>query len=96
MVSMFKYSRDDYFAVASAHDLWGYLSFSGRWKKFRKNNQICKNDPDATVLDCCGANHCLYLLILDIAEEIGGYTSLIDTINESFLAAQLACEKAGL
>jgi hypothetical protein len=93
---MSKYTKDDYFAVASALDLWGYLLFSGGCREFRKNNQVCKNDPDATVLDCCGAKHCLYLVALDTTEEIEGHTFPVDYRNRSFLAAQLACEKAGL
>jgi len=90
-----KYTKDDYFAAASAHDLWAYLSFSyKRWAEFRENNPTCKNDPDFSVLDCCETEYTPYLLILDKAQEIGGFQN--DWLNEAYLSAQIGCEKAGL
>ena len=75
-----KITQEEWFAAASAHDLWGayYLNpmlFGG----------LVKN-----VNGTCEASIVIYSLLLDEAEIDG------DLADLSFLAAQIGCEKAGL
>ena len=79
---MAKCTKNDYFAAASAHDLWACV--------------FNKNDPytGANVLDVCGANHDCYLEFLSL--EIYNQYQNECLANKSFIIVQLACEKAGL
>ena len=75
-----RYTKDDWFAAASAHDLWG-------------SSYLLHYPYVGLGTDICGASYDLYLKLLDAAEVITGIT---DNPNHSFIAAQLGCEKAGL
>ena len=79
---MTKYTKDDYFAAASTHDLWTCI-FNGDAPYTGEN-----------VLDICGANHDCYLECM--SPEIYDQYRNECLANRSFIIVQLACEKAGL
>lgn len=80
-----KYTKNDYFAAASAHDLWGFLFES------------CTPFAGKNVVQECGASLDCYIALLDEAEgPFGGKFTLGKFPNKSYVAAQLGCEKAGL
>ena len=82
-------SKEDWFAAASAHDLWGATY---------QNPMLFGGFAGQNVNESCEANDRNYSLLLDEAEKaFYPYVAEVDDLgNLSFLAAQIGCEKAGL
>jgi hypothetical protein len=80
---MTKYTQDDYFAAASAHDLWTCI--------FNHNIPY----SGINVVDACGAKLECYMDLMDKNEF---YLQYLDEgmADYSFILVQLGCEKAGL
>jgi len=76
-------TKNDYFAAASAHDLWGSVFMKIAYEPI---------PISWSVTETVGADLYVYLQLL---EETQGLTEEAGP-NHSFLAAQLGCEKAGL
>ena len=83
-----KYTKDDYFAAASAQDLWAFDGIYGDLDL----DDIC---------DLCDGDGTLYNDLYKEAEKIM-YSNISDNsldnacCNVAYLAAQIGCEKAGL
>ena len=82
-----KYTKDDYFAAASAHDLWGCWFIGIETPINRKNT-----------LDVCKAKDGVYGVLFKEGLEIVKNNLPLENWypDFSFIAAQLGCEKAGL
>lgn len=77
-----KSTKDDWFAAASAHDLWA--------SNFLRISPSLNNK---SVVEICGASYTLYLKLLDESQDL---TAGTDYPNHSFIATQLGLERAGL
>lgn len=80
--------QDEYFAAASAMDLWAYGLNHSRLKTVRRIAEKC----GALV----GVVDGLWTEAWEIAMEATGNDWDVGFVNAGYMAAQLGCEKAGL
>jgi hypothetical protein len=77
---MKKPTKEEWFAAASAQDLWASSLLLG--------NHIFGEEA----VDRCSADKTIFDLLFNESEKAG----IKDIWEEAFLAAQIGCEKAGL